>query len=223
MIQLEHLDRAYMVGGQTVYGLHNVDIEIPDGDYLSIMGPSGSGKSTLLNVIGLLDRPTRGIYCLDHQNITNFSDDEASLTRLRTFGFVFQSYHLIPRLTAAENIELPLMLANIPRADRKERVAELLQQLSLQDRAHHRPGQLSGGQSQRVAIARAIAMNPQVLLADEPTGNLDQSAGSEVIELLEVLNQSGLTLLVVTHDPVVGDRARRRLKLIDGEIVSDQR
>jgi putative ABC transport system ATP-binding protein len=186
------------------------------------MGPSGSGKSTLLNVIGLLDRPTKGQYLLEKHNITSLSDERQALVRRDKIGFVFQFFHLIPRLTAAENVELPLILAGIDPQERKTRVTEALEILGLKDRARHRPDQLSGGQRQRVAIARATIMRPSIILADEPTGNLDRHSGNDVVEILETLNRSGISLIIVTHDPALGERARRNIVMADGRIISDK-
>ncbi len=221
MIELERVHRHFQVGDQEVRALDDVSLGIASGEYVSIMGPSGSGKSTLLNVIGLLDRPTSGTYVLDGRETTDLEDDELAHTRARKIGFVFQSFHLIPRLTAFENIELPLVLAGSAPAERRPRVDTLLSELSLSDRAHHRPDQLSGGQRQRVAIARAMVMNPTVLLADEPTGNLDHGSGAEVLTALEALNMRGITLIVVTHDMEVGARARRHIRMRDGRISDD--
>ena len=222
MIKLQKIRRDFKVGDQIVHALDDINLEITAGEYVSIMGPSGSGKSTLLNLIGLLDRPTAGRYLLNDEDVTTLSDIEQATTRNQHIGFVFQAFHLVPRLTAAENVELPLMLAGTPSEERKQRVAQTLAALHLTDRAHHKPDQLSGGQRQRVAIARATVTEPQVLLADEPTGNLDHKSGRDVINVLESLNQRGITLLVVTHDLEVGERARRQLKMRDGRIVSNQ-
>ena len=186
------------------------------------MGPSGSGKSTLLNLIGLLDRPSSGIYRLYGQDVTSLNDTEQAQVRNRGIGFVFQMFHLVPRLTAAKNVELPLVLAGIPLEERNQRVASVLDDLHLADRSHHMPDQLSGGQRQRVAIARAIVTKPKVLLADEPTGNLDHKSGQDVVRILEELNDRGITLIMVTHDPEMGQRARRQLHMIDGQMDSDQ-
>ncbi len=221
MIELKHIHRDFQVGDQTVHALNDVTLSISRGDYVSIMGPSGSGKSTLLNVIGLLDRATAGQYLLNGKDVTGLSETEQAQTRNREIGFVFQAFHLVPRLTAAENVELPLMLAGIPAEERRPRVARVLQELHLTNRSHHKPDQLSGGQRQRVAIARATVMEPNVLLADEPTGNLDQKSGREVLDTLEALNQRGITLLVVTHDAALGQRAKRQIKMVDGRIVSN--
>jgi len=222
VIELAGVSRHFQVGDQEVRALDGVTLGIGNGEYLSIMGPSGSGKSTLLNVLGLLDRPSSGTYVLDGRETTSMNDDELAHTRAQRIGFIFQSFHLVPRLSAFENIELPMVLAGVAKAERRERVAQLLKDLSLTDRAHHRPDQLSGGQRQRVAIARAMVMQPNVLLADEPTGNLDHASGDEVLRAIEALNDRGITLIVVTHDSEVGDRARRHLRMRDGRIVEDR-
>lgn len=221
MLALHTVCRYFLMGDQQVRALDDVSLLIPPGEYVSIMGPSGSGKSTLLNVLGLLDRPTSGTYVLDGRETTALSDDELAHTRARKIGFIFQSFHLVPRLTAFENVELPLVLAGIAPAERRPRVRELLESLSLTNRAHHRPNELSGGQRQRVAIARAMVMRPAVLLADEPTGNLDHTSGAEVLAAIEGLNAMGITLLVVTHDAEVADRARRHIRMRDGRVVED--
>lgn len=220
MIDLQKISRSFMVGDQRVSALQDVDLHIAAGDYVSIMGPSGSGKSTLLNLIGLLDRPSSGIYKLDGGDVTALDDAQQARVRSEKIGFVFQSFHLVPRLTAAMNIELPMILAGVPPAERKQRVAALVANYGLEDRAEHRPDQLSGGQRQRVAIARATSMHPAVLLADEPTGNLDQTTGKEVIDLLEVLLEQKVTLIMVTHDPTLGARAQRQLHMVDGRMVT---
>lgn len=222
MIDLRHICRYFQMGDQEVRALDQVDIRIAAGEYVSIMGPSGSGKSTLLNVLGLLDRPTAGTYLLDGRETTALSDDELAHTRARKIGFIFQAFHLIPRLTAFENVELPLVLAGMTPDERRPRVQELLSSLSLEDRARHRPNELSGGQRQRVAIARAMVMRPAVLLADEPTGNLDHASGAEVLAAVESLNANGITLLVVTHDAEVADRASRHVRMRDGRVVEDR-
>jgi putative ABC transport system ATP-binding protein len=223
MIQLEQLDRTFLVGDQQVHALRAVNLSIDKGEYLSLMGPSGSGKSTLLNIIGLLDRPTSGRYLLDGRDVTALSDEQQALVRREKIGFVFQFFHLIARLSAQQNVELPMVLGGLPPAERARRARELLERYGLGNRAHHRPEQLSGGQRQRVAIARATVMQPGVLLADEPTGNLDRASGQEVIGLLEALHEQGTTLIVVTHDPALGQRAHRRLRLVDGSIDQDVR
>jgi len=221
MIDLQQIHRNFQVGDQVVHALDDIDLHIAAGEYVSIMGPSGSGKSTLLNLIGLLDRASSGRYLLDGEDVTTLSDIEQAATRNHRIGFVFQAFHLVPRLTAAENVELPLVLAAVPAEQRKPLVARTLESLGLSDRAHHKPEQLSGGQRQRVAIARATVTEPAVLLADEPTGNLDHKSGDDVINIIESLNKRGITLIVVTHDPEIGGRARRRLEMRDGQIETD--
>jgi len=221
MIQLEKISRSFTVGDQQVAALRGIDLNIAAGDYVSIMGPSGSGKSTLLNLIGLLDRPSSGTYKLDGGDVTELDDVQQARVRSEKIGFVFQAFHLVPRLTAAMNIELPMILAGIAPAERKTRVEKLLENYGLMDRADHRPDQLSGGQRQRVAIARATSMHPTVLLADEPTGNLDQTTGKEVIDLLEQLLEQNVALIMVTHDPVIGSRAMRQIHMVDGQIISE--
>jgi len=223
MIELSQVSRVFAVGDQQVAALRDIKLEIAAGDYVSIMGPSGSGKSTLLNLIGLLDRPSSGTYRLDGGDVTDLTDEQQAKVRSEKVGFVFQSFHLVPRLTAAMNIELPLILAGIPAAERKARVAQLLENYGLADRADHRPDQLSGGQRQRVAIARATSMHPTVLLADEPTGNLDQATGKEVMNLLEQLVAQQVTLIVVTHDPAIGGRATRQVRMVDGQITGENK
>jgi putative ABC transport system ATP-binding protein len=218
MIQLENIHRYFQVGDQTVHALNDITITINKGEYVSVMGPSGSGKSTLLNVIALLDKPSSGSYLLNNLDVTLRSDDELAKIRRENLGFVFQFFHLIPRLSAAENVEMPMILAGIAVKERKQRVADALASVNLQDRSSHRPDQLSGGQLQRVAIARAMIMRPEILLADEPTGNLDSKSGMEIIELLENLNQQGVTLMIITHDQTLGDRAQRQIRIVDGQI-----
>ena len=222
MIRLTHIDRVFRVGEEEVYALKDVSLTVSPGEYISVMGPSGSGKSTLLNMIGLLDKPTGGTYQFENDTITDLSAEQQALVRRNKIGFVFQFFHLIPRLTAAENVELPMILAGIDPQERKTRVKEALDILGLADRARHRPDQMSGGQRQRVAIARATIMRPSVILADEPTGNLDRAAGNDVVEILENLNQKGISLMIVTHDPALGERARRKIIMTDGEIITDQ-
>jgi len=219
VIRLSKVSRTYQIGGTPVHALRSFDLEIPDGGYVAIMGPSGSGKSTLLNVIGCLDRPDSGSYLLDDQEVAELSEAELSLVRRHQIGFVFQTFHLVPRLTATANVELPMIFAGVERAVRRERASRALQAVGLGDRASHRPDQLSGGERQRVAIARAVVMSPSIVLADEPTGNLDSKAGDEVIRLLEQMNdEDGLTLVIVTHDPAIGRRARTRIRLMDGQL-----
>jgi len=223
MISLSGIGRVFQVGDQQVHALRDIDLEIGAGEYVSIMGPSGSGKSTLLNLIGLLDRPTKGTYRFEGRDVTALSDSEQAQVRRERIGFVFQFFHLVPRLTALENVELPMMLGGVPAGERRQRARSLLESYGIAERAHHRPDQLSGGQRQRVAIARATVMRPAVLLADEPTGNLDRAAGKDVVQILEQLHEQGVTLIVVTHDPELGGRAHRRLKMVDGRIEQDLR
>ena len=221
MINLENLCRHFEVGNQVVRALDEVDLVINKKEYVSIMGVSGSGKSTLLNILGLLDTPTSGDYVLSGINTSKMNDDEMAHIRSTKIGFVFQSFHLIPRLTAAENVEMPMVLSGLNPKERREKVENALARVSLTDRSDHRPEQLSGGQRQRVAIARSIVMQPDVLLADEPTGNLDSSSSKEIIKLIEELNQGGLTLVVVTHDKQLGRRSNRLIELLDGKIIND--
>ena len=221
MIELDSITRSFQVGDQSVRALRGVSVTIAAGEFVSIMGPSGSGKSTLLNLLGLLDRSDSGMYRLDGLDVTALTDAEAARVRREKIGFVFQFFHLVPRLSAADNVALPMMLAGVQPTLRKERVARLLADVGLSQRASHLPGQLSGGQLQRVAIARAMSMNPTLLLADEPTGNLDRSTGREVLTLLEELNRRGTTLIVVTHDQEIGARAGRRIAMEDGQVVAD--
>ena len=223
MIRLSGIERVFRVGEEEVHALRGVSLEIARGEYLSLMGPSGSGKSTLLNVIGLLDRPNAGRYDLEGRDVTGLDDDELSRVRREKIGFVFQFFHLVARLTAEQNIELPMVLAGIEPGERRKRLARLLAGYGLEARARHRPDQLSGGQCQRVAIARAMAMGPAVILADEPTGNLDRHTGQEVMAVLEGVHHGGGTVVVVTHDPDIGARAHRRLRMVDGAIVGDER
>ena len=221
MIQLVDIHRVFTVGDEEVHALRDVNLQFPDASYVALMGPSGSGKSTLLNILGLLDRPSKGRYLLDALITTDLDDNAQARVRRHKIGFVFQSFHLVPRLTAAENVELPLVLAGVEPAQRRERVAAALAALNLSDRARHRPDQLSGGQRQRVAIARATIMQPEILLADEPTGNLDHTSGQAVIETLELLHRKGISVIVVTHDPEIGQRAERRIHMADGRILDD--
>jgi putative ABC transport system ATP-binding protein len=220
VIKLEAISREFLVGDETVHALNHIDLELKRGDYCSIMGPSGSGKSTLLNILGLLDRPNGGHYWLDEIDTISLTEEQRAAVRRNKIGFVFQSFHLVPRLTAEENVELPLTLAGIEPHTRKQRVHAALEPLGLLNRADHRPDQLSGGQRQRVAIARATIMQPTIILADEPTGNLDKASSKEVIETLELLNSKGIILLIVTHDPDVGERAKQRIHMEDGSIIS---
>jgi putative ABC transport system ATP-binding protein len=221
LISLTRINRVFTVGDEQVYGLRDVDLEIKTGEYVSIMGPSGSGKSTLLNMIGLLDKADSGKYLLEGEDMTGLDDSRQADLRRHKIGFIFQFFHLVPRMSAAENIELPMMLAGLAPSERKKRVQEAIEAFGLTNRARHRPDELSGGQRQRVAIARATIMRPHILLADEPTGNLDRVSGKEVIDILEDLNRQQITLLMVTHDPELGRRAKRQIHMVDGRIESD--
>ncbi|WP_153132563.1 ABC transporter ATP-binding protein [Dechloromonas hortensis] len=221
LIELSGIERVFQLGDTEVHALSGLDLTIEAGEYVAVMGPSGSGKSTLLNLLGLLDRPNTGTYRLEGRDVTTLSPDEQARVRSERIGFVFQSFHLVPRLTAAENIALPMTLAGIAAAERNKRVTQALQDFGLEHRADHRPDQLSGGQRQRVAIARATIMQPALILADEPTGNLDRQTGEEVMHLLEALNGKGVTLVVVTHDQVLGARSRRQLAMEDGRLKVD--
>lgn len=219
MIVLEKVCRTFAVGDSEVKALVDVDERIEDGEHVAIMGPSGSGKSTLLNILGCLDRPTSGSYQIAGREASGLDENELTELRQNHIGFVFQFFHLVARLTALENVELPMVFAGIPPAERRERASEAIASVDLSDRADHRPDQLSGGERQRVALARATVMKPGLLLADEPTGNLDSVSGSQVLDLLDRMNDSGLTLIVVTHDPAVARRADRALVMTDGRIV----
>ena len=220
-IRLSGIERVFHLGDSEVHALSALNLAIAAGEYVAVMGPSGSGKSTLLNLLGLLDRPDAGRYFLEGRDVSALSPEEQALVRSRRIGFVFQSFHLVPRLTAFDNIALPMMLAGVSPKEREVRVARALKDYGLEDRAGHRPEELSGGQRQRVAIARATIMEPAMILADEPTGNLDRATGDEVVHLLEGLNSNGVTLIVVTHDPGIGSRARRQLLMEDGELRHD--
>jgi putative ABC transport system ATP-binding protein len=219
VIRLAHVSRVFALGGEQVHALDDVSEHIAAGEYVALMGPSGSGKSTLLNVVGCLDRPTGGSYRLEDREVGQLDDATLTDVRRHRIGFVFQSFHLVARLTAAGNVELPMVFAGVPRAERRERVRVALAAVGLEARAAHRPSELSGGERQRVAIARATVMGPRLLLADEPTGNLDSASGRQILELLERMHAEGLTLVVVTHDPAVGRRAGRVLVMSDGRIV----
>ncbi len=218
MIKLSKISRTFQVGDQPVHALVDIDEEIQPGEHVAIMGPSGSGKSTLLNILGCLDKPSTGSFRLDDQEVAELDESALTMVRRHKIGFVFQFFHLVHRLSAAENVELPMIFAGQPRAERRRRVASALEAVGLTHRADHLPDQLSGGERQRVALARATVMEPEILLADEPTGNLDSASGKVVLDLLDRMNDEGLTLIVVTHDPKVAHRAERILVLVDGRI-----
>jgi putative ABC transport system ATP-binding protein len=221
IIRLDHVSRVYQVGESEVRALDDVSLALPRGEFAAIMGPSGSGKSTMLNVLGCLDTPTSGAYTLDGESVEKLSEDQLAEVRQRKIGFIFQSYHLVGRMTAARNVELPLIFAGVDPRERRDKVRAALESVGLSKRVTHRPDQLSGGERQRVAIARALVMEPSILLTDEPTGNLDTRSGEEIVALLERVNAGGLTVVLVTHDPRVAAHARRVLRMRDGQIVPE--
>jgi putative ABC transport system ATP-binding protein len=221
LIRTQNLSRRYLTGADTIHALRGVNLQVERGDYAAIMGPSGSGKSTLMNLIGCLDTPDEGSYWLNDRLVSNMGDAELAAARNREIGFVFQSFALLPRATALQNVELPLIYARMPRHERHERATAALAAVGLADRERHRPAELSGGQRQRVAIARAMVTRPSLLLADEPTGNLDTATGNEILALFDELHAAGNTILLVTHEPDVGARARRVIHMRDGLIVAD--
>jgi putative ABC transport system ATP-binding protein len=222
VIELCAVSRTYEVGGAPVRALRSASLRIGRGEHVALVGPSGSGKSTMLHIVGCLDRPNEGTYLFDGHEVGAAAEEVRAELRARKIGFVFQFFHLLPRLTAAGNVELPMLFAGVGRAERRERAHAALEAVGLAPRATHRPDQLSGGERQRVAIARAVVMDPAVLLADEPTGNLDRASALEVMELIEAMNRRGLTLVVVTHDPAIAGRARRVIHMADGELVDDR-
>lgn len=221
MIELRDIVRSYILGNEPVYALHGVSLTIRQGEYVAIMGSSGSGKSTLMNIIGCLDRPTAGEYLFDGEPIQTLSEDGLAEIRNRKIGFVFQQFNLLPRMSALENVSLPLVYANVPPAERKLRAEQSLGTVGLAERMHHRPNQLSGGQQQRVSIARALINRPELLLADEPTGALDSTTSIEIMKLLGDLHSQGMTIVLVTHEPDIAAHAKRLVRLKDGQIISD--
>jgi len=223
LIRTRELTKRYEVGGEEIYALRDVDLEIERNEYLAITGPSGSGKTTLMNLIGCLDTPTRGAYYLNDQEVSRLSDDRLAEIRNREIGFVFQTFNLLPRATALHNVELPLVYSGIASEERREKALLALRAVEMEDRAGHRPNELSGGQRQRVAIARALINNPSLILADEPTGNLDSKTGEEILRLFERLHSGGQTIMVVTHEKTIATRAHRVVSIHDGRISSDIR
>jgi len=220
MLKLHNLTRVYQTEDVETSALNNVNIEIAQGEFVAIMGPSGCGKSTLLNTIGMLDSPSSGDYVFDGENVAGYSESQLSVIRKKNIGFIFQNFNLIDELTVAENIEMALIYHNIPAAERKEKVAKVMDKVGIAHRAKHLPSQLSGGQQQRVAVARAVVGDQKMILADEPTGNLDSAHGQEVMEMLQALNDEGTTIVMVTHSPAHADYARRTINLFDGHVVA---
>jgi putative ABC transport system ATP-binding protein len=221
VIDIRGLEREFRLGASTVRALRGVSLHVDPGEYVAITGPSGSGKTTLMNLIGCLDSPTRGTYQLDGEEVSELDDDELSEIRNRKIGFVFQTFNLLPRATALENVALPLVYAGATRRERRLAARRALERVELGSRTDHRPDQLSGGQRQRVAVARALVNTPSLLLADEPTGNLDQKTGAEIVRLFETLNQDGMTVVLVTHDPALAARANRQIRIVDGQVAVD--
>lgn len=222
LIELNEITKDYQLGTVVVPALRGINMFVKPNEYLAIMGPSGSGKSTLMNLIGCLDTPTEGDYILDGENVSNLSDDDLAKIRNQKIGFVFQTFNLLPRADALHNVELPLIYRGIPSGDRKKRAKEALDRVGLSDRVHHRPSELSGGQRQRVAIARALVNNPSIILADEPTGNLDTKTGEEIMEIVEDLHNQGNTIILVTHERYIAEHAERIVRLLDGLIEIDE-
>jgi putative ABC transport system ATP-binding protein len=223
MIELRGIEKTYRVGSQEVPVLRGIDLDIGENEFVAIMGPSGSGKSTLMNIIGCLDRPTKGNYFLDGKDVFQEDDTGLAALRNRTIGFVFQQFYLLPRMNALKNVKLPLVYAGVPSAEREKMALTALERVGLLDRKDHRPAELSGGQQQRVAIARALVNRPRILLADEPTGALDTQSGSMVLDLFEELHREGKTVVLITHDPEVAARAERVIIIRDGEIIADRK
>jgi putative ABC transport system ATP-binding protein len=222
VIRIENLTRFYTIGEETVRALNGINLSIEKNEYVALMGPSGSGKSTLMNIIGCLDTPTSGEYYLNGPNVAQLSDSELAAIRNKEIGFVFQTFNLLPRLTALQNVALPLVYAGIPEAERLKKAKEVLEQVGLGDRIKHRPNELSGGQRQRVAVARALVNHPSIILADEPTGNLDTKTSEEIMQLLDIIHQAGNTIVLVTHEEDIALRAKRVVRMRDGIIESDQ-
>ena len=222
ILKLTDICKDYMQGKEPVRVLKNICLEVEKGDYIAIMGPSGSGKSTLMNIIGCLDVPTSGEYELDGRNLHNLKDDDLAEVRNKYIGFVFQSYYLMPKMDAVDNVALPLLYADVPQKERRERAAESLGVVGLEDRIHFLPNQMSGGQCQRVAIARAMVTKPALLLADEPTGALDTKSGAQVMDIFDKLSADGMTIIMITHDPYIAQRAKKVYHILDGELLTTQ-
>ncbi len=223
MIRMQGIDKAYKLGGESILALQQISFEIGDGEYVAITGPSGSGKSTLMNIIGCLDVPDNGIYELAGINTKKYSARRLAALRNTHIGFIFQGFNLLGRLNALENVELPLIYQHMGRRRRRAQAQEALERVGLRDRMKHRPQQLSGGQQQRVAIARALAAKPNLILADEPTGNLDSKTGAEIMDMFDALHRQGNTIVLITHDPNIAGRAQRSLHIVDGQIQTDER
>ncbi len=221
IINIEHIAKIYQVGSEEVHALADVSVKIDKGEYVAIMGPSGSGKSTLMNILGCLDSPTKGIYNFNNVNVSQMNDNELAKVRNKEIGFVFQTFNLLPRSDALHNVELPLIYAGLPSSERKERAKEALNHVGLSDRMHHRPNELSGGQRQRVAIARALVTRPSIILADEPTGNLDTKTGEDIMALFNEIYEQGNTIILVTHEEYIAEHAERILRIRDGLIEKD--
>ena len=222
MIVLEDICKTYHLGDNAVYALQHVNLHVESREFVAIVGPSGSGKSTLMNMIGCLDVPDSGRYCLDGEDVSSLTEKQLSTLRNRKIGFVFQQFNLLQKLSAEENVELPLIYQGVPGAERKQRVRQALAQVGLETRMHHKPHELSGGQQQRVAIARALVTRPALILADEPTGNLDSQSGREVMQMLQELNAQGHTIVLITHDQHVAEQARRRIRIADGRLYEQE-
>ena len=222
VIRIENLTRFYTIGEETVRALNGINLSIQKNEYVALMGPSGSGKSTLMNIIGCLDTPTSGEYFLNGPNVAQLSDSELAAIRNKEIGFVFQTFNLLPRLTALQNVALPLVYAGIPEAERLKKAKEVLEQVGLGNRITHRPNELSGGQRQRVAVARALVNHPSIILADEPTGNLDSKTSEEIMQLLDIIHQAGNTIVLVTHEEEIALHAKRVVRMRDGIVESDQ-
>jgi len=221
MIKIKNLNKVYKTGSICVKALKNINLQVHKREFVSIMGPSGSGKSTLMNILGCLDKPTEGIYELDGQSVQGMNDNQLAVIRNRKIGFIFQSFNLIPRISALKNVELPMIYAGVPAKERKERAVKALERVGLKERMDHKPNELSGGQKQRVAIARSLVNDPSVIFADEPTGNLDTKSGNEIMGIFQQLNEEGVTIIMVTHEPDIAQHTKRMIVCRDGEIIED--